>query len=204
MKHLYRSRKNRVLAGICGGLGEYFNVDPVVVRLITVVLTIFGLPGLVYLIAIFIIPNEPLTGVEAEALAEKKKLEPSPEEKEREKARMEEHVRILGILYIALSALGIIAAAIVFVILVGSGMITGDEEVIFITRIVGIGVAGLLLLFSLPGLFAGLGLLKYESWARILALVLGFINLINIPFGTMLGVYSIWVLTNKEIQELFH
>ncbi len=204
MKHLYRSRKNRVLAGICGGLGEYFGVDPVVVRLITVVLTIFGLPGLVYLIAIFIIPNEPLTGVEAEALAEKKKLEPSPEEKEREKARMEEHVRILGILYIALSALGIIAAAIVFVILVGSGMITGDEEVIFITRIVGIGVAGLLLLFSLPGLFAGLGLLKYESWARILALVLGFINLINIPFGTMLGVYSIWVLTNKEIQELFH
>jgi len=204
MKHLYRSRKNRVLAGICGGIGEYFNVDPVVVRLITVVLTIFGLPGLVYLIAIFIIPNEPLTGVEAEAVAEKKKLEPSPEEKEREKARMEEHVRILGILYIALSALGIIAAAIVFVILVGSGMITGDEEVIFITRIVGIGVAGLLLLFSLPGLFAGLGLLKYESWARILALVLGFINLINIPFGTMLGVYSIWVLTNKEIQELFH
>jgi phage shock protein PspC (stress-responsive transcriptional regulator) len=204
MKHLYRSRKNRVLAGICGGLGEYFNVDPVVVRLITVVLTIFGLPGLVYLIAIFIIPNEPLAGVESEALAEKKKIEPSPEEKEREKARMEEHVRILGILYIALSALGIIAAAIVFVILVGSGMITGDEEVIFITRIVGIGVAGLLLLFSLPGLFAGLGLLKYESWARILALVLGFINLINIPFGTMLGVYSIWVLTNKEIQELFH
>jgi phage shock protein PspC (stress-responsive transcriptional regulator) len=204
MKHLYRSRKNRVLAGICGGLGEYFNVDPVVVRLITVVLTIFGLPGLVYLIAIFIIPNEPLAGVEAEALAEKKKIEPTPEEKEREKARMEEHVRVLGILYIALSALGIIAAAIVFVILVGSGMITGDEEVIFITRIVGIGVAGLLLLFSLPGLFAGLGLLKYESWARILALVLGFINLINIPFGTMLGVYSIWVLTNKEIQELFH
>ena len=203
MKRLYRSRKNRVLAGICGGLGEYLDIDPVVVRLITVVLTIFGLPILVYLIAIFIIPNKPLADAEAAAPAEKKKLELSPEEKEREKARMEEHVRILGILYIALSALGIIAAAIVFVALVGSGLITGDEEVIFITRIVGIGVSGLLVLFSLPGIFAGLGLLKYESWARILALVLGFINLINIPFGTMLGVYTIWVLTNKEAQELF-
>jgi len=203
MKRLYRNRKNRMLAGICGGLGEYLEIDPVVVRLITVVLTIFGLPLLVYLIAIFIIPNEPLTGAETAAPAEKKKLELSPEEKEREKARMEEHVRILGILYIALSALGIIAAAIVFVILVGSGIITGNHEVIFITRIVGIGVSGLLVLFSLPGIFAGLGLLKYESWARILALVLGFINLINIPFGTMLGVYSIWVLTNKESQELF-
>jgi phage shock protein PspC (stress-responsive transcriptional regulator) len=192
-----------VLAGICGGLGEYFDIDPVVVRLITVVLTIFGLPIFVYLIAIFIIPNEPMEGVESEAPAEKKKLELSPAEKEREKARMEEHVRILGILHIALSALGIIAAVIVFVVLVGSGIITGDEEVIFITRIVGIGVSGLLVLFSLPGIFAGLGLLKYESWARILALILGFINLINIPFGTILGVYTIWVLTNKEVRELF-
>jgi phage shock protein PspC (stress-responsive transcriptional regulator) len=200
MKRLYRSRKNRVLAGICGGLGEYYDVDPVVVRLITVVLTIFGLPVLIYLIAIFIIPNEPLSGIESEAPAEKEKAALSPEEKEREKARMEEHVRILGILYIALSALGIIAAAIVFVVLVGSGIITGDEQVIFITRI---GVSGLLVLFSLPGIFAGLGLMKYESWARILALVLGFINLVNIPFGTMLGVYTIWVLTNKEVQELF-
>jgi phage shock protein PspC (stress-responsive transcriptional regulator) len=191
------------LAGICGGLGEYFDIDPVVVRLITVVLTIFGLPIFVYLIAIFIIPNEPMEGVESEAPAEKKKLELSPAEKEREKARMEEHVRILGILHIALSALGIIAAVIVFVVLVGSGIITGDEEVIFITRIVGIGVSGLLVLFSLPGIFAGLGLLKYESWARILALILGFINLINIPFGTILGVYTIWVLTNKEVRELF-
>ena len=184
MKHLYRSRKNRVFAGICGGLGEYLDIDPVVIRVITVVLTLWGLPLLVYLIAIFIVPNEPLEGAESTAAAEKKKAELTPEEKEREKARMEEHVRILGILYIALSALGIIAAAIVFVVLVGSGIITGDEEVIFITRIVGIGVSGLLVLFSLPGIFAGLGLLKYESWARILALVLGFINLINIPFGT--------------------
>ncbi len=60
MKHLYRSRKNRVIAGICGGLGEYYHVDPVLIRLIAVFLTFFlCFPILVYLLAIFIIPLEP-------------------------------------------------------------------------------------------------------------------------------------------------
>lgn len=60
MKYLYRSRKNKVIAGICGGLGNYYNVDPVLIRLITVFLTFFlCFPILVYLVAIFIIPLEP-------------------------------------------------------------------------------------------------------------------------------------------------
>ncbi|MBI2109425.1 MAG: PspC domain-containing protein [Parcubacteria group bacterium] len=59
MKHLYRSRTNKVFAGICGGLGEYLAVDPVILRVIWLLIVIFtGLvPGLVaYLIAIFVIP----------------------------------------------------------------------------------------------------------------------------------------------------
>jgi phage shock protein C len=53
MKRLYRSQKNRVLAGICGGLGEYYNVDPVLVRIIAIFLTLFlCFPFLVYLVAI--------------------------------------------------------------------------------------------------------------------------------------------------------
>ncbi|MDY0379835.1 MAG: PspC domain-containing protein [Defluviitoga tunisiensis] len=46
MKKLYRSRENKVLAGVCGGIGEYFEIDPVIVRLIWIVLTMiwgFGL-----------------------------------------------------------------------------------------------------------------------------------------------------------------
>lgn len=61
MKKLYRSRSNRVFAGIAGGLGEYFGVDPVVVRLIWLVLIFLWGTGLVaYLIAWIIIPKEPL------------------------------------------------------------------------------------------------------------------------------------------------
>lgn len=61
-KKLFRSEKNRVFAGICGGLGEYFNVDPVAIRLVWLLIVIFSgvFPGVIaYIIAIFIIPPEP-------------------------------------------------------------------------------------------------------------------------------------------------
>jgi phage shock protein C len=61
MKRLYRSRRYRQIAGICGGLGEYFNVDPTLVRLIFVFLAIFTafFPMLlIYIIAWLIIPSE--------------------------------------------------------------------------------------------------------------------------------------------------
>ncbi len=62
-KRLYRSEKNRVLAGVCGGVGEYFDVDPVLIRLIYLMATLFTalVPGLIcYLIAIAIVPDAPL------------------------------------------------------------------------------------------------------------------------------------------------
>jgi len=60
-KRLYRSTANKVIGGVCGGLGEYFDVDPVLVRVITVLLflaTGFGI--LAYVIAWIIIPKRPL------------------------------------------------------------------------------------------------------------------------------------------------
>ena len=60
MKKLYRSRDNKVLAGVCGGIGEYFEIDPVIIRLIWIVLTmIWGFGLFLYIIAIFLIPLEP-------------------------------------------------------------------------------------------------------------------------------------------------
>lgn len=60
-KKLYRTRANRVIAGICSGVGIYFNIDPVIVRLLWVILTIAGGAGLLaYIIAWVIIPEEPL------------------------------------------------------------------------------------------------------------------------------------------------
>ena len=58
-KRLYRSTKSRMLFGVCGGLAEYLNTDPTVVRLITVLLFALGMGILVYFIAALIIPEEP-------------------------------------------------------------------------------------------------------------------------------------------------
>ena len=58
-KKLYRSEKNRMIVGVCGGLAEYFDVDPVVVRLLWVVFTFFiGSGILLYILACIIMPNE--------------------------------------------------------------------------------------------------------------------------------------------------
>lgn len=59
MKKLYRSEKNRMIAGVCGGIAEYFGIDPTLVRLGFVALS-FMLGGgvLVYILAAIIIPKE--------------------------------------------------------------------------------------------------------------------------------------------------
>ena len=61
VKKLYRSSDNRIFAGICGGLGEYFNVDPTVVRVVYVLLSLLTafMGVLVYIILLFIIPKRP-------------------------------------------------------------------------------------------------------------------------------------------------
>lgn len=58
-KRLYRSKTNRMIAGVCGGLGEYFNVDPTLIRLLWLLLALCGGSGiLIYLICWIIIPEE--------------------------------------------------------------------------------------------------------------------------------------------------
>lgn len=60
-KKLYRSRNNKVLAGVCGGIAEYFDVDPTIVRLVWIIFVFFGGTGvLAYIIAAVIVPEEPV------------------------------------------------------------------------------------------------------------------------------------------------
>jgi phage shock protein C len=60
MKRLYRSANDRILGGVCGGIAEYFGVDPVVIRLLWVLFTlIYGTGILAYIIAWIIIPRNP-------------------------------------------------------------------------------------------------------------------------------------------------
>ncbi len=59
-KKLYKSRRNKMICGVCGGIGEYFGIDPTVVRLIWAVLILcFGTGILAYIIAALLIPDIP-------------------------------------------------------------------------------------------------------------------------------------------------
>lgn len=59
-KKLYRSRNSRLIAGVCGGLAEYFNIDPIIVRLIALILVLsFGSGLIAYIIAWIVVPEEP-------------------------------------------------------------------------------------------------------------------------------------------------
>ncbi|OUP49568.1 PspC domain-containing protein [Lachnoclostridium sp. An181] len=58
-KRLYRSRKDRIVCGVCGGVANYFNVDPTLIRLAFVLFGCTGTGILAYLVAAVIVPDEP-------------------------------------------------------------------------------------------------------------------------------------------------
>lgn len=59
-KRLYRSRTNRWIWGVCGGFGEYFNIDPVIIRLIWVLFTLaYGAGIVAYIVAFLLVPEKP-------------------------------------------------------------------------------------------------------------------------------------------------
>ena len=59
-RKLYRSRSKRMIGGVCGGLADYLNMDPTLVRILTVVIALFtGIPVVLYIVALFVVPEEP-------------------------------------------------------------------------------------------------------------------------------------------------
>jgi hypothetical protein len=116
---------------------------------------------------------------------------------------MDSHVKVLGWLYIIMGVVGLVIGACVGTLIVGGGLISGDRDAIAVTTIVSLFVGGFLLVTSLPGILAGWGLLAHKSWARILAIILGILNLPGFPVGTALGVYTLYVLLDDETSRLF-
>ena len=83
------------------------------------------------------------------------------------------------------------------------GVLSGDKEALPILTFIAVISAGFLAIISVPDIIGGIGLLKWQPWARILVLILSVIKLINFPLGTIVGVYSIWVLMQNEVAGLF-
>lgn len=123
---------------------------------------------------------------------------------------MGQHVKILAILNIIYGGLLVIAAVFVFLVMGGiASFVTASDTTgegaaaAPILGMIGAGVAIFLLVLSAPSIIAGLGLLKFQPWARILTIILSALHLLSIPFGTALGIYGLWVLLNPETEGLF-
>ena len=120
---------------------------------------------------------------------------------------MEKHVNILGIINIVFGFMGLIGSSIVLVIFIAGGVLAniegGQENVMALVVIIGTIISGIIIITALPSIIAGFGLLKYKSWARILAVVVAALNLFNFPLGTGLSIYTFWVLFNDETIRLF-
>jgi hypothetical protein len=113
------------------------------------------------------------------------------------------HVRVLGWVLIATHAVGLVVAGLVFLLLTGIGVFTGDGVAFSILSVVGTGLALFVLILSLPGILAGYGLLKGKEWGRILALVVAVLGLLNFPLGTAIGIYALYVLLQQEARFYF-
>jgi len=116
---------------------------------------------------------------------------------------MEKHVNVVAALHIGLSIFGISIALIVAIILNFAGSFITDPTAVKIVPIITGIVVWVVIFFSIPGIIAGIGLFRRKEWARILTLILSVIKLMNIPIGTAVGVYSIWVLVQDETTALF-
>jgi len=117
----------------------------------------------------------------------------------RPNSRVGEHIRIVGILWLAFSAVNTVVGVVlcilantVFAHLHEMGA-PPDVPTGFLSSLFGT-ISILILAKAAAGFLAGWGLLQRTPWARMLTIVLAFIALFHIPFGTALGIYTLWVL----------
>jgi len=116
-------------------------------------------------------------------------------------SNMNIHVKVVAVLHILSGVLGLIAAVVIFAVFgVAGGIVIsqGERGVAAIIGIVALLIGGFLAVLALPEILGGWGLLAQKQWARVLVIVLGILHLANFPFGTALGVYTLWVLLSKE------
>jgi len=116
---------------------------------------------------------------------------------------MDSHVKALGWLWIISGVLSIGSALCLGFGIGGSGFISDDQTAFITTSIVGVICGGSLFLGGILDLIAAYGLFNFKSWARILAIILGIFNLFLFPIGTLLGIYTLWVMFNDETKALF-
>ncbi|MFH0990113.1 MAG: hypothetical protein V1799_08880 [bacterium] len=115
----------------------------------------------------------------------------------------ESHIRLLAIFHITLSSLLLFIGIIGFFLLSGIGYLTDDTTAFHILGFIGTIALLFFSFLAVPGIIGGIGILQRQSWARILLLVVGVLQLFDIPIGTALGIYTFFVLADNEARTYF-
>jgi hypothetical protein len=122
-----------------------------------------------------------------------------------EELKMKKHVTVVGALHIGLGTLGLIGALVIFFALNFARNVVGNDEIpSMVLGFLSVSLPLLLGVISAVGVAGGIGVLSFKPWARILVMVVSVIGCINIPIGTLAGVYSLWVLMQDETVKLFN
>lgn len=121
-----------------------------------------------------------------------------------ESNRMKKHVTVVGAIHIGFGFLGLIGALAAFFALNFAKSAVGGEEIpTMVLGFLSISIPILIGFMSTLGLVGGIGLLSFQPWARYLVIVVAALGCLNIPIGTLKGVYSLWVLLQDETIKLF-
>jgi hypothetical protein len=121
-----------------------------------------------------------------------------------ESNKMKKHVTVVGAIHIGFGFIGLILALGAFFALNFAKGVVGNEEIpSMVLSFLSISVPMLIGFLSTLGLVGGIGLLSFQPWARYLIMVVAAIGCLNIPIGTLKGVYSLWVLLQDETIQLF-
>jgi len=120
-----------------------------------------------------------------------------------EENRMKKHVNIAAILQIVFGSILALAALIIALAFGFVDQFVDDPTALKVLGLVGTPLVIMFLLFGGAMIAGGVGLLYCKPWARILTLILAAMGLLNVPFGTLKGVYIIWVLVQSETVSLF-
>ena len=117
------------------------------------------------------------------------------------RSRIAGHLRLLGILWIAISAFRLLPGLALAIVFQSGFPFQGAGDVPDFVPVLLHTIGSLLLAGGVLGIIVGIGLVNRQGWARTGALILGGLSLIDMPFGTALGIYTLWVLLPAESEE---
>jgi hypothetical protein len=124
-----------------------------------------------------------------------------------QEVEMKAHLNVVGVIDVVVGVvfmlLGVLVAAavVLFSPFISDSAFWQQEEGV-VAFALWLLVSGLFIVIGIPSLIAGIGLLKQKRWARTLGMIVAVLALASFPVGTAAGIYTLWVLTQKETEQL--